>query len=565
MKLVECVPNFSEGRDRSIIDSITGSIEEVEGVTLLDVDPGAATNRTVVTFVGSPEGVEEAAFRAIETASRLIDMSKHSGEHARMGATDVCPFVPVAGVGMDDCVEISRRVAERVGKELEIPIYLYEASAARPERRSLAEIRKGEYEGLEEKLEHPDWKPDFGPARFLPRTGATVMGAREFLIAYNINLNTRSRRLAQDIALDIREAGRNKRGPDGKFVRDQDGNVVKVPGKFKHVRAVGWFIEEYDRAQVSMNLTNHHVSPVHEVFDEVCQQAEKRGLRVTGSELVGLIPRDAIVGAGRHYLRKQGMTLGVPESEIVETAIQTLGLTEISNFEPGEKIIEYRVAGAARSELVGKRVDAFVEELSTNSPAPGGGSVAALCGALASALSSMVASLTFEKKGMKDRKEIMERLGVRSQELQRSFLSAIDEDTAAFNKVIDAMRLPKKTQAETEARSAAIVEATKGAIEVPLGVLESSTEILDLIEMVAEKGSPASLSDAGVAGLAAVAAGEGAYYNVLINLTDLPDAEYSERTKEKAEKLLEEARTRGKRIRERMIAGLDPVPDPETT
>jgi glutamate formiminotransferase/formiminotetrahydrofolate cyclodeaminase len=552
MKLVECVPNFSEGRDRGVIDSITGVIEQVEGVTLLDVDPGAATNRTVVTFVGSPEGVAEAAFLAIAQAARVIDMQKHSGAHARMGATDVCPFVPVSGVTMDDCVEIARHVGERVGKELEIPIYLYENACTRKERRSLATIRRGEYEGLREKLADPEWRPDFGPATFSARSGATVIGAREFLIAYNVNLNTRDRRLAQDIALDIREAGRAKRDEQGKIVRGPDGKSVKVPGKFKEVRGVGWYIEEYGCAQVSMNLTNYKVSPVHAVFDEICEQATRRGLRVTGSELVGLIPLEAVLSAGRHYLERQGRTTGVPESEIIHTAIKSLGLEDLTPFDPGKKIIEYRVAGAGADALVGRTVSRFLEELSTDSPAPGGGSAAALCGSLSAALSSMVAALTHAKKGMEERREEMGDSGVRAQELVAFFRRAIDEDTDAFNAIVAARRLPKKTDEDREARDRAMLEATRNAIRVPLEVLRRSGEALELAEIVSTRGLPASLSDAGVAGLAAAAAAEGAYYNVLINLDGFPQEDYARRTRAEAGELLEDAQRRAEIIRGRL-------------
>ena len=514
MKLIECVPNFSEGRDRAVIDAIVAEIAATPGAVLMDVDPGAATNRTVVTFIGEPDAVEEAAFRAIKKAAATIDMTRHTGEHPRMGATDVCPFVPVAGATMEDCVAIAKRLGKRVGDELGIPVYLYESAAARPERKSLADIRKGEYEALPEKMKDAAFAPDFGPARFNARSGATVIGAREFLIAYNVNLNTRDKKLAGVIAEALREAGTSKRGADG--------TSAKVPGRFKECRAVGWYIEEFGRAQVSINLTNYKVTPLHEVFDAACEEAAKLGLRVTGSELVGMIPREAILAAGDHYLAKQGKTNGVPENERVHAAVLSLGLSELAAFTPSLKVIEYRYAGGP-SGLVAMTVRDFADELSSNSPAPGGGSVAALCGALSASLVAMVAALTWSKSGMEAARPAMRAAGTEAQALKDWFLTAVDRDTEAFNAVLAATRLPKKSEAEIAARSGAIECASQGAAKVPLEVLEATIRVLDLSYRAAREGNPNSVSDAGVAGAAALAAAEGAALNVRINAPSLTD------------------------------------------
>jgi glutamate formiminotransferase/formiminotetrahydrofolate cyclodeaminase len=522
MPIVECVPNFSEGRNKSVIDQITRALGAVEGAAVLDVDPGQATNRTVVTLVGTPDAVVEAAFQGIKTAALLIDMRGHSGEHPRMGATDVCPFVPISGITMEECAELARRLGKRVGEELGIPVYLYEYAASRPERRNLAEIRKGEYEALAQKLADPEWKPDFGPAAFNAKSGATVIGARQFLVAYNVNLNTRDRRLANDIAFAVREGGRAKRDASGEIVRHPDGTSVKVPGRLKAVKGVGWFIEEYDRAQISMNLVDYTISPPHAAFDACEEEARARGLRVTGSELVGLIPLDAILMAGRHYLHRQGRSTGIPERQLVETAIQSLGLREIAPFDPDEKIIEYRLLrDQGKKLLVGRTVTGFVDELSTDSPAPGGGSVAALCGALAAALAAMVANLTVGRKGQESVWEEMIDIADRGQGEKDAFLRAVDEDTDAFKKVMDAIRLPSGTDDEKARKAMALREANRGATLVPLAVLERTLPVLDLAREVAMKGNPNSLSDAGVAALAARTAAEGAYYNVLINLNNL--------------------------------------------
>ena len=536
MKLVECVPNFSEGRDREKIGAITREIEAVPGVKLLDVDPGASTNRTVVTFIGTPEAVKEAAFRAIAKAAEVIDMRGHKGAHSRIGATDVCPFVPVSGVTMEDCVRLAGELGARVAAELGIPVYLYEAAARKPERRNLAVVRAGEYEGLSEKLKDRRWAPDFGEAVFNPRSGATVIGAREFLIAYNINLNTRDRKLAHEIALSLRESGRAKRDRDGNIVRDKRGGAVKLPGRFKEVKSVGWYVEDYGLAQISVNFTNYRVTPVHVVFDEARRLAGKLGLRVTGSELVGLIPKEALLMAGRYYIAKQGKSPGVPEGELIRVAVRSLGLSDVVPFDPDKKIIEYqfREEGAA---LVAMTLRGFVDELSTDSPAPGGGSVAALCGALSAALSAMVANLTAGKKEYEAARPEMIATAVRAQELKDDLLGAVDRDTTAFNKVMEAFRLPKTTPEQAEEKERAVEEANKEATLVPLEVLEKSVEAVALAKVAAAKGNRNSVSDAGVGGLAGQAAGEGAYYNVLINLSGIKDAAFTARVRREAAKL----------------------------
>jgi glutamate formiminotransferase/formiminotetrahydrofolate cyclodeaminase len=549
MKLIECVPNFSEGRERAVIDAIAAEISGTSGALLLDVDPGAATNRTVVTFVGPPEVVEEAAFRAIRKAAQLIDMSRHRGEHARIGATDVCPFVPVEGATMEDCVEIARRLGMRVGEQLGIPVYLYEAAATRPARRSLAEIRRGEYEGLAAKLQDPEWAPDFGPAAFVPRSGATVIGAREFLIAYNVNLNTKDKKLAHAIAQEIREAGKPRRTADGKVVKDAEGKSLHDHGRFRECRAVGWVIEEYGRAQVSINLTNHKVTPVHAVFDACCEEAEKVGLRVTGSELVGLIPREALLAAGDHYLAKQGKTAGVPEKERIHAAVLSLGLAELGAFDPAERVLEYRYRGAPAG-LRALRLTQFADELSSDSPAPGGGSVAALCGALGAALAAMVAALTWSKAGMEARRPAMGRLGAEGQRLKDWFLEAVDRDTDAFNGVLAAVRLPKQTDEEKAARARAMEAANAAAAGVPLEVAEAAVHVLELALEAARDGNPNSVSDAGVAGACALAACEGASLNVRINLPGLVDRVAAAELARRQEAALDRARELAWNLRE---------------
>jgi glutamate formiminotransferase/formiminotetrahydrofolate cyclodeaminase len=549
MKLVECVPNFSEGRDREKINAITKEIESTPQVTLLDVDPGESTNRTVVTLIGTPEGVKEAAFKAIKKASEVLDMSKHTGAHSRIGATDVCPFVPVTGVTMEDCVQIAKEVGERVARELNIPVYLYEEAAQKPERRNLATIRTGEYEGLAEKFKDPEWAPDYGKPEFNPKVGATVIGAREFLIAYNINLNTRDRKFAHDIALNIRERGRAKRDKDGKIIRDSDRKTVKVPGKFKEVKAVGWYIEDYGIAQISINFTNYKISPPHVVFDEVRKQAEKLGLRATGCELVGLIPKEAMLMAGRYYLEKQGKSTGIPEEDLIGTAVLSLGLNDVSPFEAEKKIIEYQFKEAENS-LLDLNLREFANELSMDSPAPGGGSTAALSGALSASLSSMVSNLTVGKKGYEDVQKDVKKFAVTAQSLKDEFLRAVDQDTIAFNKVMDALKLPKKTDEQKEEKARAVEDASQEATLVPIGVLEKSIEALKLAKEVALKGNKNSLSDAGVAGLTARAAAEGAYYNIKINLPGLEDADFKSKIKKQATTLVKKAVQLGDELRE---------------
>ena len=541
MKLVECVPNISEGRERGVVDAVAAEAAATEGVRLLDVDPGEATNRTVITFAGPPEAVAEAAFRVIRKAAELIDMNKHSGEHARMGATDVCPFVPMQGATMDDCVELSKKLGKRVGDELGIPVYLYGESAQRPERKRLPDIRQGEYEALPEKLKDPAFAPDFGPARFNAGAGATAIGARPFLIAWNVNLNSRNRRIANRVAAELREKGKLKRGPGNKFARDEKGKVLRTPGRFKELQGGGWYIDEYGRAQISFNLMDYRVTSLYDVFDASVEEAAKLGARVTGSELVGLLPLDALLAAGDHYLVKQGLTTGVPEAERIHAAVLSLGLGEIAPFDPAEKILEYKYRGA-RGGLQAMRIHDFCDELSSDSPAPGGGSVAALCGSLSASLSTMVAALSWSKKGFENKRPELGEIGSAGQALKDWFVIAIDRDTDAFNEVIAARRLPKKTEAEKQARLAAVERANQAATRVPLAVLERSVEALDLALRIARKGMPASASDAGVAGACALAAAEGAALNVRINLPSLTDEKAAGEIRQSQEELLTRAR-----------------------
>jgi glutamate formiminotransferase/formiminotetrahydrofolate cyclodeaminase len=548
MKLVECVPNFSEGRDREKIRAITQEIERTPEVRLLDVDPGESTNRTVVTFIGSPEGVKEAAFRAIRKAAELIDMRRQKGAHSRIGATDVCPFVPVSGVTMEDCIQLARQLGERVAKELGIPVYLYEEAAEKPERRNLANIRIGEYEGLSEKLKDPQWAPDFGEPVFNPMSGATVVGAREFLIAYNINLNTRDRRLAHEIALSLRESGRAKRDAEGNIVRDAQGRAVNLPGRFQHVRAVGWYIEDYGVAQISINFINYKLTPVHLVFDEAVKEAEKLGLRVTGSELVGLIPKEALLMAGRYYLEKQGKSPGVPEEELVRAAALSLGLSDIAPFDPDKKIIERQFQDAGPS-LLKLSLREFANAISLDSPTPGGGSTAALCAALSAALSAMVANLTVGKKGYEEVLGEMKEAALKAQNLKDDLLRAVDEDAQAFNKVIEAFGLPKGSEQQVKEKDEALEKASKLATLVPLGVLEKCVPLLELAKLVAQKGNKNSLSDAGVAGLIAEAAAAGAFYNVKINLPGIRDENFKVETLKKGDELMSTVSRLGAEIR----------------
>ena len=559
-KLVECVPNFSEGRDQNKIGDIVKQMSDVPGITVLDVDPGPDTNRTVVTIVGSPEAVGEAAFQGIKRASEVLDMSQHSGTHPRMGATDVCPFIPVSDVTIEECVELSKQVGNRVGDELGIPVFLYEKSAQKDNRVKLPDIRKGEYEGLAEKLTDSNWKPDFGPAKLHIKAGATVMGCREFLIAYNINLNTKDHRLATDIAFELREAGRSKRTPnpnsknllDGEIVRNEDGSPVKVPGMFKDVKGIGWYVDIYNRAQISINFNNFKVSTIHDVFDAACILASERGIRVTGSELVGLIPLEAMLMAGRHYLNKQNRSLGVPTADIVECAVQSLGLNDVTEFDPNVKIIDYAVQSEERPlmNLVGKE---FVEELSTNSPAPGGGSVSALAGALGAALSSMVAALSHEKKELLDLKPEMNEIGIEAQKLKDRLSFLVDEDTNAFNKVMDANRLSATNDEEQSAKNQAIEIANKYAIEIPMETAKKCFRVIELADTLVEKGNPNSVSDAGVAAEVALAGVSGACMNVLINLASIDDESYCDDMKDKVEDIMEKAESLQKVVFEKTM------------
>ena len=554
-KLIECVPNFSEGRDLDKIDSIVDIMRKVDQVTILDVDPGADTNRTVVTMVGSPKSISEAIFKGIKLASEILDMSGHTGTHPRLGATDVCPFIPISGVTDKECIEISKQVAKRVGEELEIPVFLYEKSATSPNRKKLPDIRKGEYEGLSDKLNDPDWKPDFGPDKVHVRAGATVMGCRDFLIAYNINLNTRDARLATDIAFELREAGRSKRIPnplsknllDGEIVRNDDGSPVKIPGAFKDVKGIGWYVENFNRAQISINFNNYKKSTVHDLFDEACRLAEMRGVRVTGSELVGLIPLDAMIMAGKHYLKKQNRSMGIPTEDIIECAIQSLGLNDVALFEPNEKIIDYAVLSDEKEKE--KIIDTeFLQELSRNSPAPGGGSVAALSGSLGASLSSMVASLTHEKKEMLESKPLMDEIGIEAQSLKDSLSVLIEEDTNAFNSVLKANRLPQNTDDEKVLRKDAILSANKYATEVPFETAQKCFRVLQLSEQLVLQGNPNSVSDAGVAAEVALAGVRGACMNVMINLSGMDDRSFVKKMNDKVNKLTKDSESLHKRI-----------------
>ena len=545
--LIECVPNFSEGRDPEVIRKITARIESVEGATLLHVDPGHATNRTVVTFAGHPDAVVEAAFQAIAEAAALIDMRRHTGEHPRMGATDVCPLVPIAGITMEQTAELARRLGERVGRELGIPVYLYEASQPDPARKNLAVIRSGEYEGLPRKLADPAWKPDFGPAAFHPKSGATVIGAREFLVAFNVNLNTTSTRRANAVAFDVRESGRPRRDGDpltGPIVKDAAGEPVMIPGALKAVKAIGWYIEEYGIAQVSMNLTDLSATPLHVAFDATCKAAEARGLRVTGSELVGLIPLAALTAAGRYYLEKQQRSSGVSEAELIRIAVKSLGLDDLGRFNPEERIIEYRLRQTGDRRLVSMPVADFTDLTASESVAPGGGSVAALVGSLGAALGTMVANLSSHKRGWDARWAEFSRWAEQGQALKARLLALVDEDTRAFNKVMDALALPKGTDAEKQARSDALEQANLGALEVPWQVVQVASSGWDLIREMADQGNPASASDAGVGALCLRAAIRGAWLNVRTNATGIKNKTAIAQILVEGEKLEREAETR---------------------
>ncbi len=528
-QLIECVPNFSEGRNMAVIKQITDQIETVEGVKLLDVDPGAATNRTVVTFVGTPDEVVEAAFRAVKKASEVIDMRNHKGEHPRFGATDVCPLVPISGITMEETVVYARKLAERIGNELGIPVYCYENAAFSPERKNLANCRAGEYEGLPEKLVKPEWKPDFGPASFNAKSGATAVGARDFLVAYNINLNTTSTRRANAVAFDIREKGRPMREGNpitGKIVKDEKGNDVYIPGSLKECKAIGWFIEEYGVAQISINLTNISVTPVHIAFEETCKKANERGLRVTGSEIVGLIPLKAMLDAGKYFLRKQKRSVGVSEEEIIKIAVKSMGLDELKTFKPDEKIIEYILRDESEKRLIDLTCKEYANITASESPTPGGGSASAYIGALGAALGTMVANLSAHKAGWDDRWEEFSNWAEKGQKIKDELLFLVDEDTRSYNLIIEAFKLPKGTPEEIAERKKAIQDATRYAIEIPFKVMQKAFESMEVIKAMTEHGNPSSVSDAGVGALCARTAVMGAFMNVKINASGLEDKDF---------------------------------------
>ncbi len=551
-KLIECVPNFSEGRDLNVIKQITAAIEAVDGVSLLDVDPGASTNRTVVTFVGSPDAAVEAAFRGIQKAAELIDMRKQKGAHPRMGATDVCPFIPVSDVSWEEATACANQLGKRVGEELKIPVYLYEKAAKDPARSNLSIIRAGEYEGFFEKIKQPAWKPDFGPPALNERSGATVIGARDFLVAYNVNLNTKAVRRANSVAFDVRENGRVKTEdgtPNGKPVLGAQGEPVRIPGMLKHVKAIGWYVEEYGIAQVSMNLTNIEVTPLHAAFDACAEAAAKRGLRVTGSEVVGMLPKKCLVEAGRYFLRKQKWSEGAADEELIDLAIRSMGLGELKPFDPEEKVIESKIEAASEQSLVRLSLREFCNETLSDSPAPGGGSVAALMGALGASLGGMVANLSAGKRGWEEKLDYFSGWAVKGQRLKDDLLFLVDEDTAAFNKVMSAFGLPKESVEEKAARSTAIQSANKHAAEIPLRVMETASKSYELLAEMAEKGNPASISDVGVGLLVTRACIEGAAMNVRINLSSLKDEKVKAALQAKTSQLSGESERRFKAAR----------------
>jgi glutamate formiminotransferase/formiminotetrahydrofolate cyclodeaminase len=550
-KLIECVPNFSEGRDLEVIRQITDAIESVDGVSLLDVDPGASTNRTVVTFVGSPDAAVEAAFRGIKKAAELIDMRKHKGAHPRMGATDVCPFIPVSNISWEEAIACANKLGKRVGEELSIPVYLYERAAKNASRSNLSVVRAGEYEGFFEKIKGPAWKPDFGPSIFNEKSGATVIGARDFLIAYNVNLNTKAVRRANSVAFDVRENGRVKTEdgtPFGKPVLDASGEPVRIPGMLKHVKAIGWYVEEYGIAQISMNLTNIEETPLHVAFDACVESASKRGLRVTGSEIVGMVPKKCLIEAGRYFFRKQKWSEGASEEALIDIAVRSMGLSELKPFDPNEKVIEFKIESDSKRSLLKMNLREFCNETLSDSPAPGGGSVAALMGALGASLGGMVANLSAGKRGWDDRLEYFSDRAVKAQQLKDELLSLVDEDTAAFNKVIDAFALPKESAEEKAARSAAIEQATKYAAEIPFKAMETAFKSYQLLSEMADKGNPASISDVGVGALATRACIEGAAMNVRINLAGLKDEKFKSAFVEKVRKISADSEARFKEI-----------------
>lgn len=539
-KIIECVPNFSEGRNLTVIKQITDSISKIKGVKLLNVDPGKATNRTVVTFVGDPEAVIEAAFRSIKKASEVIDMRTHYGEHPRMGATDVCPLVPISNIDMEEVVEFAHLLGYRVGEELGIPGYYYEYAAKQKARQNLAYCRTGEYEGLKKRLVDPKWTPDFGPSQFNAKTGATAIGARDFLVAYNINLNTTSTRRANAIAFDIREKGRIKRKGNpitGEIIRDKSGNPESIPGSLKHVKGIGWYIEEYGISQLSLNLTNIIETPIHIAFDEACKKANDRGIRVTGSELVGLVPLKSILDAGKYFLQKQKRSIGIPENEIVRIAIKSLGLEDLAPFNPRERIIEYMLEGHEDNTLILKTLTQFSEKTASESPAPGGGSVSAYVGALGVALGTMVANLSAHKRGWDDQWKEFSDVAEKGQMIMSKLLKLVDEDTKAFNQILLATKMPKSTDQDIVIRNKAIAEATKKAIEVPFSIMKISLESMNILKKMAERGLRSSISDVGVGIACARTAVLGAYLNVRINCKGMEDAAYTEKIIKEGKKI----------------------------
>lgn len=544
-KLIECVPNISEGRDMAVINSISDVVEKIDDVRLLNVDPGKATNRTVITFIGEPEAILEAAFELIKKSKELIDMSNHLGEHPRMGAVDVCPLIPISNISMEETVVYAHKLAKRVGLELGIPVYCYENAAKKKDRVNLADCRSGEYEGLEKKISSKNWKPDYGPNKFntsVKKSGATAIAARDFLIAYNINLNTTSTRRANAIAFDLREAGRIKREGgklNGKILKDKKGNVLRQPGYFKNLKGIGWYIQEYGIAQISYNLTNINTTPLHEVFDKTCERAEVRGLRVTGSELIGLVPKKVLIDAGKYFLVKQKRSLAIPEKDIIHIAVKSLGLDELSKFNPNERIIEYLIE-ANNNPLAKMTIEDFANETSSESPAPGGGSIAAYCGVLGSALATMVANLSAHKRGWDERWEFFSKWGEKGIMYQNKLLELVDKDTHAFNQIMNAYALPKDNNNQIALRNKEIQNATKNAINVPFEIMKTSFESIEVIMMMAEEGNPNSISDAGVAMYCARAAIMGAFLNVKINCKDLDDKKYVKKILSSCKKLIDQ-------------------------
>ena len=544
-KLIECVPNISEGRDMAVINSISDVVEKIDDVRLLNVDPGKATNRTVITFIGEPEAVLEAAFQLIKKSKELIDMSNHLGEHPRMGAVDVCPLIPISNISMEETVVYAHKLAKRVGLELGIPVYCYENAAKKKDRVNLADCRSGEYEGLEKKISSKNWKPDYGPNKFntsVKKSGATAIAARDFLIAYNINLNTTSTRRANAIAFDLREAGRIKREGgklNGKILKDKKGNVLRQPGYFKNLKGIGWYIQEYGIAQISYNLTNINTTPLHEVFDKTCERAEVRGLRVTGSELIGLVPKKVLIDAGKYFLVKQKRSLAIPEKDIIHIAVKSLGLDELSKFNPNERIIEYLIE-VNNNPLAKMTIEDFANETSSESPAPGGGSIAAYCGVLGSALATMVANLSAHKRGWDERWEFFSKWGEKGIMYQNKLLELVDKDTHAFNQIMNAYALPKDNKNQIALRNKEIQNATKNAINVPFEIMKTSFESIEVIMKMAEEGNPNSISDAGVAMYCARAAIMGAFLNVKINCKDLDDKKYVKKILSSCKKLIDQ-------------------------